>query len=156
MNKLKVYQWATWSFLLLNILMVSAFFITKPKHPRHRGLKHSASQEMNLTDEQKQLFFESAEKHEQQIKALKNQQKELWQSYFKALSMTNDNEESDSIVLQLQKIEKRKIEITSTHFSEVKAFLKHDQYNDFSIFLGRLLDRNFKKRKNHPPPPKDF
>jgi periplasmic protein CpxP/Spy len=156
MNKLKIYQWATLGLLLLNLAILCFFVFTKPIPPKGINPKLVANQEMDLTNEQHKLFLASAEKHKQQITALENQQETLWQSYFKTLSIANVTTENDTIILQLQSIEKQKIEITSTHFSEVKAFLKPYQYKGFSIFLQHLLDRNFKKEKNISPPPKDF
>lgn len=156
MNKLRIYQWATWGLLLLNLAILCYFVVTKQMPPKGVNPKLVAKQEMKLTDEQHELFLVSAEKHQQQMTALENQQQVLWQSYFNTLFKTDTDRENDTIVLQLQNIEKQKIEITSTHFKEVKAFLKPNQYKGFSIFLQHLLDRNFKKEKNNHPPPKDF
>ena len=156
MNKLKIYQWATWSMLLLNLAMLCFFMLTKPKHPNNINFNKAVKQEMNLNEEQEKLFLVSAKKHIEQMAIISDRQQALWQSYFKSLSSADTLVKNDSIISELQNLETQKIAVTTTHFKEIKSFLMPAQYKGFSVFQQRLLERNFKKDKNMPPPPKDF
>ena len=156
MNKLKIYQWATWSMLLLNLTMICFFMLTKPKHPNNKNFNNAVKQEMNLNEEQVNLFLISAQKHIEQMAIINDKQQVLWQSYFKMLSSSGTLIKNDSIISELQNLETQKIAVTTTHFKEIKSFLMPAQYKGFSVFQQRLLERNFKKDKNMPPPPKDF
>jgi periplasmic protein CpxP/Spy len=156
MNKLKIYQWATWCLLLLNLAMLCFFMLTKPKHPNNKNFNNAVKQEMNLNEEQVNLFLVSANKHIEQMAIISDRQQVLWQSYFKMLSSSGTLIKNDSIISELQNLETQKIAVTTTHFKEIKSFLMPAQYKGFSVFQQRLLERNFKKDKNMPPPPKDF
>ncbi|WP_445748526.1 hypothetical protein [Polaribacter sp.] len=156
MNKLKIYQWATWSMLLLNISMLCFFMLTKQKHPNHKNFNNAVKQEMDLNEEQEKLFLVSAAKHSEQLAIISDKQQALWQSYFKTLSSSDTLIQNDSIISELQNLETQKIVVTTKHFKEIKSFLIPAQYKGFSVFQQRLLERNFKKDKNIPPPPKDF
>ena len=156
MNKLKIYQWATWSMLLLNLTMICFFMLTKPKHRNNKNFNNAVKQEMGLNEEQEKLFLVSADKHREQMAIISDRQQVLWQSYFKMLSSSGTLIKNDSIISELQNLETQKIAVTTTHFKEIKSFLMPAQYRGFSVFQQRLLERNFKKDKNMPPPPKDF
>ena len=156
MNKLKIYQWATWSMLLLNLTMICFFMLTKPKHPNNKNFNNAVKQEMGLNEEQEKLFLVSADKHREQMAIISDRQQVLWQSYFTTLSSSYTLIKNDSTISELQNLETQKIAVTTTHFKEIKSFLKPEQYKGFSVFQQRLLERNFKKDKNMPPPPKDF
>ena len=156
MNKLKIYQWATWGMLLLNLSMLCFFMLTKPKHPNNKNFNNAVKQEMDLNEEQEKLFLISAKKHIEQMAIISDRQQALWQSYFKSLSSADTLIKNDNIITELQNLETQKIAITTTHFTEIKSFLKPAQYKGFSVFQQRLLERNFNKDKNIPPPPKDF
>ena len=156
MNKLKIYQWATWSMLLLNLTMICFFMLTKPKHPNNKNFNNAVKQEMGLNEEQEKLFLVSADKHREQMAIISDRQQVLWQSYFTTLSSSYTLIKNDSTISELQNLETQKIAVTTTHFKEIKSFLMPAQYKGFSVFQQRLLERNFKKDKNMPPPPKDF
>jgi periplasmic protein CpxP/Spy len=156
MNKLKIYQWATWCLLLLNLVMLCFFILTKPKHPNNINFNNAVKQEMNLNEEQEKLFLISAKKHIEQMAIISDRQQALWQSYFKSLSSADTLIKNDNIITELQNLETQKIAITTTHFTEIKSFLKPPQYKGFLVFQQRMLERNFKKDKNMPPPSKDF
>jgi hypothetical protein len=111
---------------------------------------------MNLNEEQEKLFLESANKHREQMAIISDRQQALWQSYFKTLSSSDTLIKNDSIISELQNLEIQKIAVNTTHFTEIKSFLKPAQYKGFSVFQQKLLERNFKKGENMPPPPKDI
>jgi periplasmic protein CpxP/Spy len=156
MNKLKIYQRATWSLLLLNLAMLCFFMLTKPKHPNNINFNKVVKHEMELNEEQEKLFLVSADKHREQLAIISDRQQVLWQSYFKSLSSLDTLIKNDSVITELKNLEFQKIAVTTTHFNEIKSFLKPEQYKGFSVFQQRLLERNFKKDRNIPPPPKDF
>ena len=156
MNKLKIYQWATWSMPLLNLTMICFFMLTKPKHPNNKNFNNAVKQEMGLNEEQEKLFLVSADKHREQMAIISDRQQVLWQYYFTTLSSSYTLIKNDRTIYELQNLETQKIAVTTSHFKEIKSFLKPEQYKGFSVFQQRLLERNFKKDRNIPPPPKDY
>lgn len=156
MNRAQLYKWSTIFLLLVNLGMLTFFFATKPAHPTEGRFRKTVKEELNLNSSQEKLFLKSAEKHEESISTLNNQQKELWIAYFNTLKTTANYKEKDSILTELQQIELQKIKVTYQHFEEVKSFLNQNQMEGFEIFLDRILERITKKEKNMPRPPKDF
>ena len=156
MNKSQLYKWSTIFLLLINLGMLTFFFATKPAHRTEGRFRKNVKEELHLKSSQENLFLKSAEKHEESISALNNQQKELWIAYFNTLKTTTNSTEKDSILSELQQIELQKLKVTYQHFEEVKLFLNQSQMDGFEIFLDRILERITKKEKNIPRPPKDF
>lgn len=150
MSKFKIYQWSTWVLLLLNVSMIAFFFLTKPNHPNREPLFQSAKTEMNLSDDQYNLFTQSAEKHKAQIEQLNDKQKQVLQLYFGSLT-SNDSINNDSLLVQLQNTEKHKISITYEHFREIKTLLKPEQYPAYDAFVQRAIDRILRLDKKVPP-----
>lgn len=156
MSKETLYKWSTIFLLLINLGVLSFFFITKPSLPKKDNLRLLAKKEMNLSIEQEKLFLQSADKHKEQMLLLEDQQNKFWREYFYNLKINSLIKHKDSVITELQNIEKQKVVITSQHLEEVKSCLNPNQYDGFSRFLDRLLEKIVKKEKNNPPPPKDL
>ncbi len=160
MNKFMTYKSATWALLALNVIVLAFFVFIKPTHQMPPNpLREFAKTEMNLDENQYQLFIKSADKHRKQIIELETQQNDLLQKYFSHLivdTLTNNNAaNNDENLAALQSIEKQKIELTYQHFVEIKSLLKPTQYESYAVFLQKALDRFFKKNKKNRKPPKD-
>ena len=56
------------------------------KHPNNKNFNNAVKHEMNLNEEQVNLFLVSANKHIEQMAIISDRQQVLWQSYFKMLS----------------------------------------------------------------------
>jgi len=154
MKTVQFYKYATFILLALNITLISFFFITKPKgnmgKPPLRALET-----LGLDKAQHDLFLASAKRHSTEMEGINEAQKKLLMPYFNQLTNTKQTINSDSIFREVQQLERRKIEQTYQHFSEIKATLKDEQIDDFEGFMDRILQRILLTQKKSPPPPKD-
>jgi len=144
MKPIQFYKGAFFVMLLLNITNL-LFIAFGPHHPppnhtrtHPHAFLQQAIQMLGLDAEQEILFKESAQKHSSSTKAIEEQQEKVGQEYFHTLLETNDEVE-DSLVHQLQQLEKDKIVITYEHFEEVKTLLNPNQQANFSKFLDKAL-----------------
>lgn len=159
MRKEQLYQYTTWGLLVLNLSMISFFFLTKPSpHPRKGDLEFTkrAIEILKLEESQQAVFLESAKKHNQQMEAVNNQQRDLLKPYFQSLIDPESPSGTDSLLRQVELLERKKIELTYQHFNDVKSNLKEDQKAGFEKFMKRALDIILLNQQKRPPPPKDF
>ncbi|MGB1243425.1 MAG: hypothetical protein ACPG49_12935 [Chitinophagales bacterium] len=161
MKPIQFYKSAFFVMLLLNIGTL-LFIASGPHHPppNHReanqhGFLQRAIDILGLEAEQEKSFKESATKHNTATKALEARQEKAAKGYFHTI-LEADNVLEDSLLLQLQQLEKDKIVLTYQHFEDVKALLKPSQQANFSNFLERALQILIINSKNNSPPPKDF
>lgn len=153
MKKIKMYQYATWGLLLINISMVAFFLLTKPDRLLHRGenLKRQVSRDLKLDKNQRSAFLQSAKEHSQKMDSIKRQQKELLHTYFRSIIDTSQISESEIKLAKALELEQNKIEFTYQHFQEVRSLLRKDQYPDFEVFMERAMARLLFERKRRPP-----
>ncbi|MEZ4850475.1 MAG: hypothetical protein R3B93_18060 [Bacteroidia bacterium] len=157
MNQLKLYKYATWGLLFLNIAVLTFFLLTKP-HPRpHQspdGFQSEVVEILNLNSQQAATFKELAQEHNQKMESINEQQKNLLPPYFESLSDLSINIDRDSILNDFQQLERKKIEVTFQHFQDLKSILDEEQLPYFDRLIGRLIDRLLLKNSSGPPPPK--
>ena len=58
----------------------------------------------------------------------------------------------DSLLQEIQRLEKEKIQLTYKHFEEIKAMLKPEQLASFEPFMKTILKEILNPSKNSPPP----
>ncbi|MEM9833203.1 MAG: hypothetical protein AAF944_21395 [Bacteroidota bacterium] len=156
MNKLKFYQYATGGLLLLNLIVITFFLFTKPRPPhRPEQVGQRAIDIMRLDDKQHELFLQSVDQHKQQMSRFNNQQRDLLRTYFSSLLDSTNIANSDSLIKQVQVLERKKIEATYQHFQDINSTLKPDQQAGFESFVNQSVQRILTGNKNNPPPPKD-
>lgn len=151
MQSNQFYKIAAGILLLLNLAMISFFFLTKPPHPHgvnNRSFVRPADEIMQLDKDQNSQFLELASKHTKQIKTLEAEQRELLKPYFLSTIDSPNQSVSDSLVNEILRIEKQKIEKTQDHFQEVKSILKPEQKDKFKTFLEESLNFILSDNKN--------
>ncbi|PWJ55923.1 hypothetical protein CLV98_11217 [Dyadobacter jejuensis] len=157
MPALRLYKWAAIILLVVNLAMIALFFWTKPPHKTPlKGLNFESHKILELDDSQNEHFLESAQRHIQQIESLNAQQKTMLQEYFDSLVQPKDSVEQRSLLLKLEALEGKKIEMTLAHLKEVKSLLRPDQEDNFKIFYQQLLGRMLLQEKKTGPPPPEF
>lgn len=160
MNQLKFYKYSTLGLLLLNIAMIAFFVLTKPKRPPHHkkgmGTPEKIIDVLNLDEEQRTVFLESAKEHGNKVEEINQQQKSILKPYFNSLIDSNNVSNLDSLLTQYQNLERNKIELTYRHFQEVKTTLKKEQQANFEPFMKKVLEGILPENKKNPPSPKDF
>lgn len=155
MQPLQLYKIATWTLLVLNISILSFFFLTKPPGPRpgpgHLGQR--VIKTLQLDQEQGVSFQKSAHQHGAQMEVLNEEQRSLLLPYFQSIIDTTQQINKEAILQQVQVLERNKIEFTYQHFEEIKALLKPDQNPNFDRFMNIVLEQIlFNSQKSLPPP----
>lgn len=155
MNQLTFFKYATWGLLVLNIVGLTFFLLTKPR-PSHRSSPHDFQAEiietLQLDSQQVATFRKLAYDHRQNIQSINEQQQQLLPPYFESLSDPATGIDGDSILNQFQRIEREKIELTYQHFLDLKLMLDESQLPHFDSLIDRLVDRLLlEKGKNRPP-----
>jgi hypothetical protein len=151
MTKLTFFQISTAVLIVLNIGLLCAFALGKPKHPEHDGPgpKRRALEILKLDKNQLDEFIKLAKQHHEMMMKFDEQQRKLLVPYF---SNKNEEEspENEDYLEQLLQIEKQKISFTKSHFEEVKSMLKPEQYPNLEQLIHEVMNENNKKS----PPPK--
>lgn len=134
MKKNTFYKWSIGILLTLNLIQLTGFLIA-PKPPMHKGgdFRNEAVRILNLNDNQKTLFYKSAEKHRKTMDALHLEQKKAIINQFNNTSNENLN--------KIKALEIKKIEATQINFKEIKAILKTNQLEYFGEFQKKALNK---------------
>lgn len=162
MDQLKLYKYATWTLLILNIGIVSFFLVTKPKHPplppspSGSDFQSEIIQTLNLDAQQAATFESLAEEHHQQMKSINQQYQELLSSYFKQLTNDDKAVNKEALLQKIQQAEQEKIETTYQHFEAIKEILSDEQLAQFEGVMVEFVDKILPGKKKNPPPPKDL
>ncbi|MFK8101052.1 MAG: hypothetical protein AB8G15_00955 [Saprospiraceae bacterium] len=155
MGQLKLYKYAAGILLLLNLSMLAFFFFTKPPHHHGRGpmsggqFKGRALEILNLETAQHDHFLSSAKAHNQSIEAIRAEQRVLLKPYFESIADTTKKVDKAKVLAQIETLERRKIEKTYEHFTEVKNMLHPEQKANFPRFMNSALEKVLFKPK--PP-----
>lgn len=159
MVRVKFYQYAIWCLIGFNIAILIFFLIFRPQ-PRHSNppvnFRSEVIEMLELNKEQTAQLHSLADSHTRQMTELSDQQYRLLSPYFASLITSAENSDKQSLVLEYQRIEQEKIELTYHHFKEIRELLNEDQLPYFEEFVRRSIDRILLDRKKGPPPPKDF
>ncbi len=156
MKQLQFYKWALLFMFILNIGLISFFIITKPKHhefPPHppKDFKIETIEVLQLDNKQKASFLMLTKQHNQQMESIKYKQEESLKLYFNSLLETNNKNNEDSILKEIQVFEKQKIIITFQHFEQVKSLLIKEQQVNYKEFVNKALNLIiYDRKKSHP------
>lgn len=143
---------------LVVMVVLNAFLayllVAKPTLPLKKERPQSElfqriSEELMLTPGQRTKYEELAKEHREQMKTLEGKQSSLVKSYFETLM---DDAESSEIRDNILNLEKQKLEVTYSHFSELKNLLDSSQKKNFELVIEDMLQVLI-RQSNTPPPP---
>ena len=153
MKQLQFYKYAAGVLLLLNLLVIAFFFITRPHPPDKKGredLQKRAIDIMEMDEQQHTVFLQFAKQHSEQMDYFNKQQRNLLQPYFKAIIDTANAVNSTTLLAQFHALEQKKVELTYQHFLDIKSILNPEQQTGFEEFVERALEIIlFDQKKNH-------
>jgi len=152
MKQLQFYKYAAIGLLLLNIAMMTFFFLVKSKHAHGRGLEKGAKAILQLDDTQNDAFLKLVKKHRQKMNAFNEDQKELLKPYFDSLVDSTGSQKE--VLDKVEKLERQKIESIYQHFQEIKSILRPEQLSNFEEFMNHAIKRILPGSGKKPPPPK--
>ncbi len=162
MNSNSLYKVGLIIMIIINGFLIYFLIQNHPKGPMHaRGmertdLKEKISKQLNLSQTQKEQYFQLAREHQEKMVKMDRQQKELIKSYFSFLIEPSPNAETQKQVLaQLSNLESQKINITFEHFENLKALCNHEQKAQFGLVMGDIMNVLIREEKKLPPPPRD-
>ena len=155
MNQNKMYKYATWALLFLNIAVLAFFILTKPRPPHHPPAKEFKAEVVKILDldEQQAVSFKTmANDHHQKLSSINEQQQKLLKPYFEDIANATSHIEEEQTLVQFQKLEREKMEVTRRHLEEVKSLLNEEQLPRFKEFVRKFSDRVLMTGNNNPPP----
>jgi len=149
MKQLQFYKYATIGLLLLNVALLTFFFLRKPNHPPRADLKRGAIDILKLDDGQGETFFNLAKEHQQKMKVFNQSQKELLKPYFN--SLVDSTGRNKNVLDKVEQLERQKIESIYRHFQDIKSILKKEQLSVFEEFMDDAIKRILPESKGKSP-----
>ncbi|GGZ41046.1 hypothetical protein GCM10007049_37960 [Echinicola pacifica] len=110
---------------------------------------------LHLSESQNQEFLTLAKSHQQLMRELDGEKRELLKQYFATLN-TKDEASSEALLSHIKEIEGQKTKKTFQHLEEVKSILNEDQKAIFPEFMDQVLQIILGNQHKNPAPPKDF
>tara|TARA_R110000737_G_scaffold350070_2_gene387991 strand:+ start:1295 stop:1762 length:468 start_codon:yes stop_codon:yes gene_type:complete len=151
MNKLKFYKVATILLLILNVVLVSAFLITKPKGGPGGNDRINVQDHFKMDETQHDLFLKKVEMHHDEMKSIKEKQIEMLKSYLSNVNESQNSEGKEVVMNMVKELEGNKLTSTYNHLKEVKSILKDDQLPLFDSFLKHRIEAMSKIGRERMP-----
>lgn len=142
MNTSNFYKYLSILLLILNIAALSFIFLGRKGHLMNKGAAHM----LQLNTDQQELFDASAIKHHESIQTINSKHAETLKTYFETLTGNELITLKDSLLTEINTLEKSKLEITYNHFKEIKSLLNEDQLPEFDNFMEHMLRRILPKK----------
>ena len=127
MTKLKFYKITTISLLLLNIILVSAFLITKPKGGQRGKNRLNAKEHFKMNEIQHDKFLASVDAHHEEMKGIKKKQIDVLKPYLYSVSDSKQPGNQKIVMDVMKDLEEKKLNSMHSHLEEVKHILNEDQ-----------------------------
>ena len=157
MNSLRFYKTASVVLLLLNVAMLTFFFLTRPKpHMSREDGKKMIISSLKLNKQQHTKFVSLANTHLRQLEQYDEQQRALLRPYFNRLVQGQIGTDSKDAILDILTLERGKIESTYKHLQDVQNLLKPEQIKGFDEFVQKAVGRILYHKNNKALPPKEF
>ena len=156
MNRQQFYKSAAIILLLMNLAIIAFFFLTKPHPPgANRGgdFSRQAIDMLQLDKAQHRSFLQLTKDHSLNMTDIDEQKRALLKPYFQHHSKDAQNTYTDSLLVQIQLLERQKIEDTYAHFQEVETLLHDKQKPHFEKFRNKALEIILMESKGNRPPP---
>ena len=154
MSQLQFYKYAALFLLLINIGVVSFFWMgNQAPAPRKVG---NASEQLHFDEAQHQEFLKIVAVHQEEMELLNVQQRDLLSDYFRTLMDSSIQIDKEQQIQKVQALEKRKIEGAYQHLEDVRNILHEGQLIYFEEFMKHVMRVLLENEQKNPPPPKDF
>lgn len=151
MNKIKFYKITTISLLLLNVILVSAFLITKPKNRPGSKNRLNVKEHFKMDEAQHDQFLLNVETHHEEMEAIKEKQVEILQPYLYSVANNKESEDQSATLHLMKELEGKKLTSIYSHLVYVKSILDDDQLPLFDSFLKHRMEDLTEKNKQKRP-----
>ncbi|MEM6268730.1 MAG: hypothetical protein AAF998_04800 [Bacteroidota bacterium] len=145
MNTLRFYKVTTICLLVLNLGGVAfLLFLREVPGPllhqmRGRQFRAEVNNLFGMDGPQREQFEQSARKHHQSMRRAVTAQRTQLRAYFEAATLNQDRATADSLLGEIQALERAKVQVTEAHFAQVRTLLRPDQEAAFAQFVNRAL-----------------
>ena len=150
MNRSKFYKYAAIGLLLLNVTLIAAFFITKPKGRPGDNNRLNIEEHFKMDKAQHDLFLKNLELHIEQSNEIRKKQLKILKPYLYSVGEIQLAEERTVFVDLMKDLEAKKLESMYEHLNGLKSILNEDQMPLFDLFLKRRLEEMTNKNKKMP------
>jgi len=159
MKSPKIYILLVVVMLVMNVVLLFFLFQKTELHKRQRGphdrhmpgrvhgdLANEFISDLNFTSDQAALFRTSAQNHFEAMRKLDQSYMQNTQQYFEAFE-ENDSNTIQTLLINLDSLNRQKIEVTRSHFEEIRLMCDDEQLKLFPKFLKKATSRLMGKPK---------
>jgi NAD+--asparagine ADP-ribosyltransferase len=151
MNKSKFYKIAAMSLLVLNVILVSAFLITKPKGGPGGNNRFDVQYHFKMDEGQHDLFLKNVELHHKDMKLIMEKQKEMLKLYLYNINESQKIEDKEVVMQMMKELEGNKLSSTYNHLKYMKSILREEQLSLFDSFLKHRIEAMSKGGRGRKP-----
>jgi hypothetical protein len=151
MNKPKFYKIAAMSLFVLNVILVSAFLITKPKGGPRGNDRFDVQDHFKMDEGQHDLFLKNVELHHKDMKLIIEKQKEMLKLYLYNINESKELEDKEGIMKMMKELEGKKLSSTYNHLKYMKSILREEQLPLFDVFLKHRIEAMSKVGRGRKP-----
>lgn len=154
-KKIQVLKWSVIILVVLNILMLVQNFMKPPqKHhgmmPPHEGPSARIKEDLGLTDEQMKTFEVLKTEHQQAMRDLHEQGRNLRDRYFELLRLDAvDSSAKSDLEKSISENQVQVEQVTFEHFRKVRELCEGDQKKKFDAVIHHIL----RGMRHQGPPP---
>lgn len=150
MEAIKLYRWATWGLLALNVAIL-AFFLLAPPPPPGGARPGRAPAALDLNEDQTKQFTDFVKLHSTKMQQINQEQSELLQAYFAPLHEGEVDGLLPPLSAKFAELEQEKVAATYQHFLDVEGILEPAQKDAFPDFVKDALGNIFRKGRKKGP-----
>lgn len=167
MSSIQFFKIAIAVLVVLNVSLLTVYLVKdddrRPEHRRGPGFAPNEKRGniiddiergLKLDEGQRKTYREYRQIHMSDMQRVNKEHSQLLNKYFKTLKKEDESEvQRKMLLLEIQGLEKERIEITYAHFEKIKLLCNEEQLADFPKVLNKAVDFLLNKRKGRRPPP---
>lgn len=155
MRSIKILSVFTIVLMLMNVALVFVILNNKddhrPPHPPRAGFKFEVINAIGFDEKQAEAYDELTQQHHIAMVKLEEARGEQLALRFSSLS-GNDSLDEEAILRELESLERQRVEITYSHFEDVRALCRPDQIEAYNLIVKRAVQALLSPEANRRPP----
>ncbi len=149
MNKVKALSFISIGLLVLNLLLIWFIFSHRPNHGGKEGPKKIIIEKLHFDESQTKAYEVLIDAHRKDIQRSETQMMALKNQLYGSLQTGKNTDASDSLILEIGRVQMEMEDINFNHFNEIKQLCKPDQLIYFDELCGEIA--SLFNHKPHPP-----
>ena len=141
MNRNKFYQITITILIGINIVVLSFGLLRQGPKKRipNQSIRKEIVELLQLEEDQITEFNLLADDHRNKMRRLEMTKVDLLNTYFGSIQDTSLLQQKEEVLVELQKIESEKLEVTYEHFKNFKEILNPEQASEFEIVMKKIV-----------------